>query len=139
MFRRGISTAESDPHSPFLTEGQRDVKVNEPDIVLRGEHNIGRLDVPVEDSMGRPAVKIAQGLQQLAGPLHHLGLGKSLPTSQGFVQTLPLHIVHYRINHAVFFYKIINLRDICMGQIFHGVYFPAQHLWPGRQRTPVRL
>ena len=79
VLRRGIAPAEAHPHCALLPQGQGDVKVDEPDIPLGCEHQVRRLDVTVEDAVGRTAVEIAQGLQQLTGPLDHLGLGKALP------------------------------------------------------------
>ncbi len=139
MFGRSVSTAESDFYGTVLSQGQRDVKVNQTDISVRLQHDICGLDVTVQDAVRRPPVQIFQRLQQLAGPSHYLRLGKPAFPLQQPVHALALNIVHDGIDNPVLLYKVIHLRNISLAQPLQHVHFPAQRFLPRRQAPLVRF
>ncbi len=53
---------------------------------------------------------VGQGVQQLAGPLQHLGLRERPPGGNQVRQTLPLHEVHHQIGIAPFL-KVVGHPD----------------------------
>ena len=120
VLRRRVTGAAAD--DVFLSQSQGDVKVDETDIPVPGAHQVGRLNVAVDKSSGRiamgGAVQVRQRLQQLYGPLDHLGLGKTLPPLQRLVQAFAFNIVHSRIHRFVFHEEIVDSRYIRVIQFF---------------------
>jgi hypothetical protein len=61
----------------------------------------------VDHSLG---VAVGQGIQQLTGPLQHLGLRERPPGGNQVGQTLPLHEVHHQVGIAALF-KVVGHPD----------------------------
>lgn len=114
MFRGSISLAEPHFYCPVFPQGEGNVIVNQTDISIRAQHNIGGFNISVKNAVGRLAVKIVQRLQELTGPPNNLGLRSNLPLFQQFIQTFTVNKIHNGVHRIIFLYKIIDLRNIGM-------------------------
>ena len=114
MLRGSVSPACSHPHGSVFSKSQGDVVIDQADVPVGTQHDIGRLDIPMEDPVGRTAVQVFQRFQKLGRPLDHLRLRRVLPPVQEFIQALPLDKIHDRVDHAVLLYKIVYLGDVGM-------------------------
>ena len=139
MLRRCIPAASSHLHRPILPESQRDVVVDQANVAIGAQHDIGRFYISVENSIGRPAVQIIQCLQELACPANDIWLGQRFFSRKKLIQALSLDIVHDGIDNAILLHKVIDLRDICMAQPLQHIHFPPKSFRFGRQRALIRF
>jgi hypothetical protein len=139
VLRRRVPEAPADRYRTFLPEHQRDVVVDQHDVVLRGQHDVGRLYVGVEYAVRRLLVKVRDRLEELLRPRDDASLLEALAALEGLVQAIALDIVHDRIDHVVLDDIVVDLRDVSVAEVLQRVDLAAKRVLLRCQRALVAL
>jgi hypothetical protein len=72
------------------------------------------LDVPVDHAA---SVAVGQRVQQLAGPVQHLGLRQGPVGGDQVGQAVPLHELHHQVGVAAFLKEVADAHQVGMAQL----------------------
>ncbi len=121
LFGRSITPAGSADTAVGCT-CHRHVEIDQADISLKRDHNIGRLDIAVDDGR-REGMQIHQRFGDLFCPEEDLFLTELTAAFDIFIQRFTCDKVHHGIDAVIQVQKVICLRKILMLQVFDDIGF----------------